>query len=260
MILLVLLVTLLNRIAPAQINLEHDYPASVGLTKLSLSGYKYFLMDVTNNVCTLYNMDHSLWKTIALTVPSGMYLYDVKFVSETLFNSDSKVELAYIYYSYDATLQYYTYYTRIINENGNELLSIPGCAYLEIKEPVGFGTKMLAYVYDYSITLWTVNTQVFSLPGTLAGEDDAPISGKDDRHAFPNPAGSSVTIPFQLPEGTRSGEILLMNQSGQLIRTYRIDCTFHDLQISLAGFPRGIYLYQVKTDREVVSSGRLIHD
>ena len=140
-ILLLVLFSLLAT-ARAQIVLEKTYPASTGLTELAISGYKYFLMDAVNNQCRLYNMDHSVWKTINLSVPAGMYLYDVRYVSETLFNSDNKVELAYIYYSYDTTLLYYTYYTRVINENGAELLSIPGCSYLEVKTPGSFGTRM----------------------------------------------------------------------------------------------------------------------
>ena len=135
--------------ARGQITLENTYNASTNITELATSGFKYYLMDVENNQCRLYNNNHSLWKTINLTVPAGMYLYDIKLVSETLFNSDNMVELAYIYYSYDSTLLYYTYYTKVINENGQELLSIPGCSYLEVKSAGNAGTKMLAYVYDY---------------------------------------------------------------------------------------------------------------
>ena len=117
-LLLVFLVTMMT--SNAQISLEKTYNASTGITQLAISGYKYFLMDVVNNQCRVYNMDHSLWKTINLSVPSGMYLYDIKFVSETLFNSDSKVELAYIYYYYDATLLFYTYFTKVDTDSVEE--------------------------------------------------------------------------------------------------------------------------------------------
>jgi hypothetical protein len=244
----------------AQIYLEKNYPGSTSLTQLALSGYKYFLMDVVNNQCKIYNMDHSIWKTINLAVPAGMYLYDIKLVSETLFNTDSKVELAYIYYSYDTTLLFYTYYTKVINENGLELLSIPGCAYLEVKAPGTYGTKMLAYVYDYSITLWTLNTLVYSLPGTLPTGGIAVEGDASPGNPFPNPASTMVTIPYKLPDGIDNAEILLISGWGKVIKSYKIDRTFHELQVQLADLPKGVYVYQVKTERGVVGSGKLMHD
>lgn len=244
----------------AQIYLEKDYNASTGLTELAISGYKYYLMDVVNNQCRIYNMDHSAWKTINLSIPAGMTLYDIKFVSETLFNTDSKVELAYIYYSYDTTLLFYTYYTKVINENGMELLSIPGCSYLEVDRPGTYGTKMLAYVYDYSIINWTLNTLVYSLPGTLPTGGIAVEGQRKQDKPFPNPASAMITIPYQLPDGVSKGEISLINGSGQLIQRYRVDRTFRELLIQTAGMPKGIYLYQLKTDQGIISSGKFMHD
>lgn len=257
---LLLVLSALTGTAGAQITLEQNYTASTGLTELAVSGYKYYLMDVVNNQCKLYNMDHSLWKTINLTVPAGMYLYDIKFVSETLFNSDSKVELAYIYYDYDSSLLFYTYYTKVINQDGLELLSIPGCSYLEVKAPGSYGTKMLAYVYDYSIVLWTVNTLVYSLPGILPTGGITAEGSDNLNKPYPNPANAMVTIPYQLPDGVNTAEIWLSNGSGQIIQRNTVDRTFHELLIQTAGLPKGIYLYQLKTDRGIISSGKFIHD
>jgi hypothetical protein len=259
-LLLLLVLFALMGTSRAQITPEHNYTASTGLTELAISGYKYFLMDVTNSQCRLYNMDHSLWKTINLPVPTGMYLYDIKYVSETLFNADSKVELAYIYYYYDATLLYYTYYTKVINQDGVELLSIPGCAYLEVYSPGSYGTKMLAWVYDYSIVNYTVNTMVYSLPGNLpTGANQLTVDPKMSK-PFPNPAGSEVTIPYELPDGVNTAEIQLMNGSGQVIHHYTVDRTFHELLIRTTGMPKGVFLYQLKTDQGIISSGKFIHD
>ena len=113
--LLLLAMLMITFMAQTQIVKENDYTGSTNLVKLAISGEKYYTMDWSNNQCRLYNIDHSLWKTINLAVPSGMYLYDIRHVSETLFNLDTKVELAYTYYAYDTALYYYTYATRIIN-------------------------------------------------------------------------------------------------------------------------------------------------
>lgn len=244
----------------AQIYLENTYPASTGLTNLAVSGYKYFLMDIANNQCVLYNMDHSVWKTINLSVPDGMYLYDVNNVSETLFNTDNKVELAYIYYAYDSALLYYTYYTRVVAEDGTELFSIPGCSYLQVKSSGSSGTKLLAYVYDYSIVNWTINTLVYSIPGHLPIGGMSETGGVYLNGAFPNPASSMVTIPYKLPDGTNNAEIRLLNAAGQVIKRYTVDRTFHELVIQTADLPKGAYVYLLKSDQGILASGKLIHE
>ncbi len=244
----------------SQIMLEHTYTASTSLTELSNSGYKYYSMDAVNNQCKLYNLDHSPWKTITLSVPAGLYLYDIKFVSETLFNSDSKVELAYIYYSYDTTLYYYTYYTRVINENGLELLSVPGAGYLELKSTTSNGTKFLAYVYNYSIYPSTVNTLVYSVPGNIptGGITEQPIV--ENGFPFPNPTHDLVTIPYDLPDGESTASIILMDSSGKHFKSFTVDRTFNSIQIPMRDLPRGLFVYQVKTRSGVISTGRIIHE
>ncbi len=256
--LLILILTSFTRLSQAQITLEHDYPSSATLTELALSGWKYYLMDVANNQCRIYQMNHTLWKTVSLSVPSGMYLYDVRLVSETLFNSDSKVEMAYIYYSYDTTLFYYTYYMKVVNEDGAVLLSVPGCAYADVKTAGTYGTKLLAYVYDYSIVNWTVNTLVYSLPGTPVSAGDQP--GTDAAYAlpFPNPAGSFVNIPRGPSAG--HGSVDLLNPSGQRMRTVPIDERRGTVTIPLNGLPAGMYFYRLSDTSGATGQGRFIHE
>ena len=257
---LLLAFLVLMTISNAQITLEHNYPASATLTQLGISGYKYYLMDITNSQCLIYNTDHSLWKTIALTVPDSMYLYNIQYVTDTLFNKDSKVELAYTYYYYDKTLFYLTYYTRVIDEDGIELLAIPGCNFVDVIASGSNGTKLLAYVYDYSLVLYTVNTLVYSLPGSLPPGGVRTEGMGFLKNAYPNPASSMVSIPYQLPDGINNAQIVLINGSGQILRSYRVDRTFHDLLIPTGDLPKGILLYQLKTYKGIVGSGKFIHD
>jgi len=257
---LLLTFLLMMTISNAQITLEQTYTASATLTELGLSGYKYFMMDIANNQCLIYNTDHSLWKTIALTIPDSMYLYNIQYITDTLFNKDSKVELAYTYYSYDTTLFYYTYFTRVIDEDGIELLAIPEYSFVDVIASGSNGTKLLAYVYDYSLILYTVNTLVYSLPGSLPPGAIRPGGEGFLKNAFPNPAGSMVSIPYQLPDGINDAQILLINGSGQILKSYKVDRTFHDLIIPTGDLPKGILLYQLKTDQGIIGFGKFIQD
>jgi hypothetical protein len=241
-----------------QISLENNYSGSVGLTNLAISGYKYFQMDVINNQCRIYNLDHSIWKVIALSVPQDNYLYDMRYVSENLFNSDTKVELVYTYYNYDTSLYYYTYHSRVIDEDGIELLDIPGCSYVNVLAAGSDTYKMMAYVYDYSLINWTVNTLVYALPGTLPSSG-VPVEGDITLpQPYPNPSHSVFTIPYQLPDGVNTGEILLTDHRGKPIGNYTVDRYSRELTIGIDGLPSGVYYYRLTSGDKILNTGKLV--
>ena len=244
----------------AQITLENNYSGSATTVELSLSGYRYYLMDTWANACKIYYSDHSLWKTIPLSVPAGMYLYDIRLVSETLFNSDSKVELAYIYYSYDTTLYYYTYYLKVINEEGTEMLSVPGCGFVELKTTGGSGSKMLCYVYDYSIYPSTVNTLVYSLPGQIPTSVTDAASPTAPGLPYPNPARQMVFIPVAGTMQTGNTIVRITGADGKKLKEYPVNDGSPHLTVDVSGFPKGFYTYQVLQGSVLLSSGKFFRE
>src|ERR1039457_4149631 len=83
-----------------QITLEHTYPPSnyiqVSVVNLSISGYKYVTYSSNRDTVKLYDLTHSLWKSIAIPIPIGQSIgLEVSYISETLFNSDNLVEFLY---------------------------------------------------------------------------------------------------------------------------------------------------------------------
>ena len=242
-----------------QISLEYAYDYSGTYTSLKHSGDKFFVMDIPASQCRLYNMDHSLWKTIHLPVPEDNYLYDVKYVSEGLFTNDERLALAYVYYSYDTSTQVYTYNARVITESGQELLSIPGCLYLLLYDMSNEGVKLVAYSYDFSVWPETVKTQVYSLPGQHATKAFSP-GQRDERMlpAFPNPATTHTIIPYKLPEGVNEGIVVLTDMHGQAVRTFRVDRDLENLRVDTRGFPAGVYVYTLIVRERVISEGKVM--
>jgi hypothetical protein len=229
----------------AQITFETEYGHSGIYTKLALSGYKFYLMDVALSQCRIYNTDHSLWKTIELPVPKYNYLNDIKFVSENLFTTDNKVCLAYIYYFYDEVTMVYTYTAKVVKEDGTELLEIPGANYLTAVSLEENGTKLLAYVYDYALSYYP-QTRVYSLPGDLlSASDEEGISSFGLNNPFPNPAGEFTNVPYELPEGQFEGILTISDLNGRVVDTFRIDNSFSSLHLSTANYNKGAYLYYI---------------
>lgn len=254
LLLLLLPFTMLN----AQINLEKTYSHSGAYIQLANSGYKFYLMDVGNAQCRIYNMDHSLWKTINLNVPANNYLYDIRYVSENLFTNDNTLSLCYIYYYYDETNQYYTYTAKIIRENGTELLSIPGAQYVYVNNVGEEGTKLTAYSYDYSVFPSTIQTLIYDLPGELVSYGSEDMNPALQELAYPNPATDFTVIPYTLPDGAADGRLLLNDASGRLIKMYNVDQNFRNLQIDTRQLPKGVYFYHLESGNYTSDAGKFI--
>jgi len=243
-----------------QITLEHTYSGvSAGYVQLPLAGYKYFVMDVTNNQCRLYNNDHSLWKTITLSIPANYFLYDIAYVSENLFNTDNSIELLYVSYNYNSTGGYYTYDTRIATETGNVLLSVPGGGYSAVYN-AQTGSKLFIWVYDYSQTVYTVNTMIYSIPGQIVTDMPEVSAGKTGSlgSAFPNPATDVVTIPYTLPTDINQAELKLYDGNGNMLRIFRVDRTFDNIRMQAGDLPNGMYFYRLEANGYKSESNTLI--
>ncbi len=245
--------------ASAQIRLENSYNYSGTYTRLKNSGDKFFIMDVPASQCRIYNMDHSLWKTIHLPVPVNNYLLDIKFVSEGLFTDDDRLAMAYVYYSYNQTTEVYSYNAKVITESGVELLSIPGCLYLHVHNMQNAGYKLVAYSYDFSVWPETVKTHVYSLPGEETTKADfLHINQVSLAGAYPNPAKDYTIIPYELPAGVAEGKIILSDIRGNTIKTYRVDQHFDHLRVETSGLPAGVYMYTLITGETAVGSRKVV--
>lgn len=245
----------------AQITLQKTYNFSTSVVKLETQGYKYFLMDVPNSQCRLYNPDHSLYKTINCNVPSGYYLSDIKLISEKLFNADSQIELAYTYYKYvsTATSYYYTYGTKIISENGNVLQTIDGAQYVYVNKTGESEHKLFAYCFDYSVTPEKVWTNIYSLPGVYVSS--TLIAGKPDGaefNAYPNPANDIIRLDYKLPDNINMAKMIVVDSNGKFVKNYLIDNHIDYISLTVNDLAAGIYHYFLEYGSTRTASKKIV--
>ena len=223
-----------------QISLEKTLNFSANVTKINETTYKYFIMDVPNAQTRIYNLDFSVYKTINLPVPGGEWLYDVSFISENLFNDDAKLEILYTYYNWVAveTSGYYVYHTKVVNEDGVELLDAPGALY--------------SYVNPFII--WT---NIYSLPGKLFSIHQAKKSALS-LNAYPNPASDFVNIDYTLPEGTSFANLHLLDALGREQEVYQLDGFTDHLRLQTSDFLAGTYLYYLESDGVKSETNKII--
>jgi hypothetical protein len=232
----------------AQPEFDHIFSESATICQLESLGEVYYSMDVMNKQCLIYNLDYDLLKAIPLPTPEGYYLADIQFVSEHLFNSDNLLELVYIYSKYVPTdlSYYYTFETKLINENGNILLTLPGVGFTQVIETAGHGKKFLAYEYNYSVIPYRTFTHVYNLPDPTTKSISRQVTGQNPGNAYPNPAGRQVIIPVTLPEGMESGSLEITDLNGRNILIYPITGSASNVLLPGRQLVPGTYLYHVR--------------
>lgn len=231
----------------AQLSLETVYPVSTNICTFEKAGDKYYAMDIENKQCRIYNLDHSLFRTIDLSVPEGYYLFDIQQISQHIFNQDDLIEFAYIYsrFNQTETSWYYDYETRVINENGQEILKVPGAGHT-LFIPVQDGSrKFLVYIYDFYVIPATTQTQVYSLPTAPLKSETIQGSAYRLRNPYPNPASGMINIPVSLPEGVNKGYLQIFNVSGQLIDLKEIKKSDKSILIPGGSLLPGSYVYNI---------------
>jgi len=252
------LATLFSFQMMAQVSLEHTYNYSATVVKFETIGYKYYLMDVPRAECRIYNMDHSLYKTISCPVPSGCYVFDIKFLSEKTFDSDAGIELLYSWYKYYSGSDYYDYDSRIINEDGTEIAQIDGALYNYINKTGEDTYHLFSYCYDFSVFPEIIWTKIFSLPGQPVQAALMDENPDNFLKAFPNPAASNVKVEYRLPDQVESGILHLIDSKGSMVSQFKVDTHTHHLLLNVAGMKSGVYHYFIEYDNTRTPSKKLV--
>jgi hypothetical protein len=244
-----------------QITLQKTYNYSTAVAKLETLGYKYYLMDVPANQVRIYNLDHSVYKTINCNVPNGYFLSDIKYVSQNLFNSDTQIEFVYSYYKYvpTSTSYYYIYGAKVINESGSNLLSIEGAQYIFVNKTGETEYKLFAYCYDYSVSPEKVWTNIYNLSGSLVSAMN--ISGNNPDNfvsAYPNPATDIIRVDYVLPDDIKSARLNILDSNGKTVKNFLVDGHSDHLALNVNDLSSGIYHYYIEYDNRRTSAKKIV--
>jgi len=264
----------------AQITLEHTYDSAstifggnpsndsqLMIINFAISGERYVKLNRWGKVMNIYDMNHSLIKTISLSslpLNSGGVLGDILYISQNLFSTDSKIAFMY---GYDTPSDF----TGIYNEDGNLLFSDTGLAAIrpnfeQQQFPIyntSTGTKMILS-YEGS-NLNSFKAKVFSLPGTLttaiqeANNNLIAMQNKNYlSNPYPNPSTNTTKIDYTLPDSVNEGVIVFYNLQGIEMKRFKVDKTFSTLLVSTADIAAGTYLYQLQTSVQSTEGKKMV--
>ena len=254
----------------AQITLENTYNASQrGFypVKLAASGDKYAVIDGVGMEIRLYNLNHSIFKTMPLPNNLTAFNFWVLFISEALFDLDS-TDVEYMVQRND------TGFVSIYDENGAILFNDTAYATLTfttigtpiapIWTPIAVtdsGTKMILHRGLNQV-------KVYSLPGTLPSGSLPMMIDESGSYryygtgelswSYPNPSKETAKINYKLPQGANQGEIVFYSLNGTVVKRFKVDRSFKTLLLNNSDLAPGTYLYNLVTSKNVTKAKKMI--
>lgn len=257
----------------SQISLENTYPASsnnvqLNIVKLTKAGYKYSFVDFVNKTIKLYNLNHSIFKSMFVPIPGGYSFYQApSLISDSLFNTDANVEFAvtYMQANYSVTPATYQLIGNVVSETGNILLTLPQCMYITAVNTGANGWKLIATI-DSTNKLQTKEHRVYSLVGAISQapnplgnlHSNTPNSQSDMiASPVPNPSNNKTIIPYSIPAGSQS-QIIIFDINGRELKRYDIDSNFNTIELDNTELPSGTYFYSL-SDTNSIKKMLVVH-
>ncbi len=253
--------------AQAQITFEHNYPNTTftnkkdfGIVKLDSLMHKYYYIDYPISLITLYNLDHSIYKTITIPVSYNTTLsnFAIYYISKSLFDCDES-NLEYLL-GYNNNSIYDTSYVRVYREDGSLLFSVDSAGLATsvggatlIKPgiyPTEQGTKMILNKRDKS---WNIYSLCGNFPSMVSE-----VNLNDTKNPFPNPTSNLITIPYDLPEGVTYANLKIFDMEGKEIRSFKVDGNFSNIILNTSEFVSGNYVYYLVTEKGISGTKKFI--
>ena len=102
--------------------------------------------------------------------------------------------------------------------------------------------RLLRNVSYYDIGTPDNELEVYGTGGNYSAEEFHLVVNSV---AYPNPARSIITIPYELAEG-ETATMSIYNLNGQLIERFEIGPRFNQVQLNVNSYSPGVYLYEYK--------------
>lgn len=266
----------------AQITLDHTYPSGtrVNLDKFPLSGYKYTEVNLQTHKINIYNLNHSLFKSITFpTLPGST---SIAYISETLFDSDSLVEyMLNNQISVSGPPDSIMFKTYIYKENGTQIF-FRDSAYLfyalsgnvfNITDPIyfdGTSAKMRLTVQLNSQPGGPGYSEIYNLPGSIpciqcsTGSLGNISTGLKKNNTdgvqatfYPNPVSDQLKLKYALPKEAKVAMIKITDMQGKLLEEFKVTSSFDYLYLP-SNYNNGMYLYSLLVDGQIIKTEKII--
>lgn len=246
-ILLCLFMFLTSIACYSQINFEHTYTNPSYTYNINTNNQTmYCNFNPITNVLTLYNNDHSLYKSITITPPAGYQINTASSVqyasiSTKVFNTDDLVEFAFTFLSTGTPSVWHMFLynenLQIIKDFGDNRSSV------SLFKTVNNETKCMVTGVTINGSQYTYYQDIYHLPGNLPVDVAILTSTSEEQSPFPNPTNTYIIIPFSI-KMSETAILNIFNQQGQIIDSKIITGNETSLRYDVQSLNPGLYFYQ----------------
>jgi hypothetical protein len=242
---------------------SNSYASQLMIVDFEMSGPKYVKICRIGMFIEIYNLNHSFNRRISYaSYPqacnrSSIILY----LSENLFDLDSKMEFMYLTPDCGGNIHTYIY-----KEDGTCMFHVDSLGpYVMVNTPQAqcpiyntpSGTKMILSHQNNRMGYANVYGLQGSLSTSISKSNDNLISFQLS-NPYPNPAINSTRVDYKLPDNVNQGTIVFYDLNGTEIKHYKVDNTFDHLLISTVDLPAGSYYYQLQTNNQNSGGKKLV--
>lgn len=275
-ILLGLLAFIFSTSAYSQITLDATYTntsADMCIDKFHVSGYKYIKKDIPNLKLYVFNINHTLFKTINIPAQADPIIR-LDYLSENLFDMDNLMEYALV--TYNSGLGLYKF--RIYKETGSIILARDTAGFgssggntsniFSNQEPIfydGLNTKLRLTVYGSFGPAG--KDEIYTLPGsipcsactsgTVSGFSTIEGETIEEVSIFPNPVTNQLKLKYKLPSGSHLAEMKIYDTQGKLVDEFKIT-DHYDFIYLPTNYNNGLYLYSLIVDGKIVKTEKIV--
>ena len=241
------------------------------IRSLTNAGRKLYSKDASG--LQLYNLDLSPFLTIDFpAAPEGSTYFGPVYFLESTFDTDpSSIEVMMLMQDAEFNL-----WTRVIRDDGTVVFedlqygisAQGGHEDLNGGPPLFNGDDGTAYMIlsNYPYAVPTVS-KLYQLPGTVpcldcsnSGLGIEPVdlgAAGSKLELMPNPASDMVTIHYALPQGTRSGTLLVYDASGRQVQAITVSGS-GTTQLSMTSHAAGSYRCSLMAGQPLLKTRSLI--
>jgi len=260
-------------------NAAYNSVLELSLDKFHLSGYKYVKRDIANLKIEIYNINHTLFKTINIP-PQTAPVHSIDYVSENLFDTDNLMEYALTTYtSSGGPFGVSRYKFFIYKENGTQMMVRDSAkltdqslsTIFENTEGIFFDgtqTKMRLSIQSPNSFSSFLKTEIYTLPGSIPCSEcssKGPVSGiatpnnpgENNPVFYPNPVTDQLKLKYDLSKDYKNAEIKIYDLQGKLVETFKVTNTFDFIYLP-SDYNNGLYLYQLNVDGNIVKTEKII--
>ncbi|MBQ8759902.1 MAG: T9SS type A sorting domain-containing protein [Bacteroidales bacterium] len=212
----------------AQITLEHTFEERVYITYFEGGYWNYIYPDDGSYLTiTIYNSDYSLYKQVTFYPCEGYTR-----VSPECRVISTEIIMVGNYLEGSSNCDYWLY------DSNGDIIKYWGYNTYASAEVIP-GNKL--YVFCLDRETGQEYTEIYSIDSY---ESTSEKTIRSFSHAYPNPAKSTISLPYNLNKGEQA-EMLIYDVNGRMIDKKRIDSTFNKILLNVESYTPGVYFYSV---------------